>query len=321
MPEPGEPRAPRRIPAPPTLLLVLASLFWAGNFVLGRAVSGRVPPVALAFWRWVLALALLLPLSWRSLRAQAPALRRAWPVVAALGVLGVGSFSTLVYVGLRDTTATNAVLLNSVCPALIVAISFAAGAGRATPGQLLGIAVSLAGVVTIVSQGSLSTLRALSVNAGDLWVLAAVLAWAIYTVLLRRRPPGVDALALLTVLVAVGVVWIAPFYAWEMARGESMRLDLVTVASVAYVGVFPSVLSYAFWNQAVGEVGPSRAGVFIHLLPAFGSLLAILLLGEAFRAFHAAGIGLILLGVTLAGRAPRRPSPAPPADGAGRGEG
>jgi drug/metabolite transporter (DMT)-like permease len=161
-----------------------------------------------------------------------------------------------------------------------------------------------------VSQGSLSTLRALSVNAGDLWVLAAVLAWAFYTVLLRRRPPGVDALALLSVLVAVGVAWIAPFYAWEIARGESMRLDLVTVASVAYVGIFPSVLAYAFWNQAVGEVGPNRAGVFIHLLPAFGSLLAILLLGEAFRAFHAAGIGLILLGVTLAGRAPRGPAPS-----------
>ncbi|HSN92854.1 MAG TPA: DMT family transporter [Anaeromyxobacteraceae bacterium] len=304
MPE-REPHPPRRIPLPPALLLALAALFWAGNFVLGRAVSGRVPPVALAFWRWVLALALLLPLSWRSLRAQAPALRRAWPVVAALGVLGVGSFSTLVYMGLRDTTATNAVLLNSACPALIVAISFVTGAGRATPGQLGGIAVSLAGVVTIVSRGSLSALRGVSFNPGDLWVLAAVLAWAVYTVLLRRRPVGLDALALLTVLVAVGVAWIAPFYAWEMARGPSMRLDLVTLGSVAYVGIFPSVLSYAFWNQAVGEMGPSRAGVFIHLLPAFGSLLAILLLGESFRLFHAAGIALVLLGVTLAGRAPR----------------
>lgn len=191
----------------------------------------------------------------------------------------------------------------------------AAGAGRATAGQVLGIAVSLAGVVAIVTRGSPAALLELSLNPGDLWVLAAVLAWAFYTVLLRRRPAGVDALALLTVLVAVGVVFIAPFYALEAARGATMRLDAVTVASVAYVGIFPSVLSYAFWNQAVGEMGPNRAGVFIHLLPAFGSLLAILLLGESFRLFHGAGIGLILLGVTLAGRAPRRPPPPSAAGG------
>lgn len=167
-----------------------------------------------------------------------------------------------------------------------------------------------------MTRGAPTALLGLSFNPGDLWVLAAVLAWAFCTVLLRRRPAGVDALALLTILVAVGLVFIAPFYALEIARGATMRLDLVTVASVAYVGVFPSVVSFAFWNQAVGEMGPNRAGAFIHLLPAFGSLLAILLLGESFRPFHAAGMGLILLGVTLAGRAPRRRSPAPGAAGA-----
>lgn len=307
MPRLEPPAAARRLRLPPWLLLVLATLFWAGNFVVGRAVGGRVPPVALSFWRWAVALAVILPLARADLRAQARALRRAWPVVVPLGILGVGTFNTMVYLGLRETTATNAVLLNSACPVLIVALSVASGGGRPAARQLLGIAVSLAGVVVIVSRGAPASLLSLSVNAGDLWVLGAVASWAIYTVLLGRRPAGVDPLALLAALVAVGLAWIAPFYAWELAAGERFELDAAALGAIAYVGLFPSVASFVFWNQAVAEIGPSRAGVFIHLLPAFGALLAIALLGESFRAFHLAGIALILAGVALAGS----PGPAP----------
>ncbi len=299
----------RRPPVSPYLLLTLASLFWAGNFVVGRAVGGRVPPVALAFWRWVVAMAVILPLAWPGLRAQAPALRRAWPVLLPLGILGVGNFNTMVYLGLRQTSATNAVLLNSACPALIVGISFLAGGGRPAARQVLGIAVSLAGVLVIATRGAPGSLRSLAFNPGDLWVLGAVASWALYTVLLARRPAGVDGLALLAVLVAVGIAWIAPFYAWELLRGERLRLDAATVGAIAYVGLLPSVASYVFWNRAVAEIGPSRAGVFIHLLPAFGALLAVIVLGESFRPFHLVGIALILAGVALAGtaRLPQRP--------------
>ncbi len=296
----------RRLHVSPYLLLGLAALFWAGNFVVGRAVGGRVPPVALSFWRWAVALALILPFAWPSLRAQAPALRRAWPVLVPLGILGVGNFNTMVYLGLRQTTATNAVLLNSACPALIVAISFAAGGGRPAARQLLGIAVSLAGVLAIASRGRPASLLALAFNPGDLWVMGAVASWALYTVLLRRRPAGVDGVALLTALMAVGLAWIAPFYAWELARGERLVLDAVTLGAIAYVGLLPSVAAYVFWNRAVAEIGPSRAGVFMHLLPAFGAALAVVALGESFRAFHLAGIGLILAGVALAAAAAPR---------------
>jgi drug/metabolite transporter (DMT)-like permease len=304
----------RHVPAPPYVLLALATLFWSGNFVLGRAVSARIPPVGLAFWRWVGAFAVLLPLSYPRLKEQWPLLRGSWKTLVPLGILGVGSFNTLVYVGLHETTATNAVLLNSACPAFIAAITFLVRGQRATLRQGTGILLSLLGVAAIVSRGAPESLLTLSFNPGDLWVLTAVLCWAVYTVLLGRRPGGIHPMAFLTALVGVGVAWLAPLYAVEIVRGGRMALDAVTFGSLVYLALLPSLASYVFWNQAVGEVGPTRAGAFLHLMPAFGSLLAVLLLGESFRLYHILGIGLILSGVTLAGGAAQ---PARPARGKG----
>ncbi|HEX9049885.1 MAG TPA: DMT family transporter [Anaeromyxobacter sp.] len=298
MPSATEPAA-RRARAP--LLLGVAALLWSGNFVLGRAVAGRIPPVALAFWRWAVALAVLLPLTLRGVRDAAPALRRSWKILVPLGILGVGNFNLLVYVGLTGTSATNALLLNSACPAFILGLSFAAGLERPGPRQLAGIAVSLAGVVTIVTRGAPATVLSVSFARGDLWVLAAVLSWAAYTILLARRPAGVEPLPLLAVLIAIGLLWIAPFYALELARGARLHLDAASAGAILYVALFASLAAYALWNAGVAAVGASHAGVFLHLMPAFGAVLAALLLGESFRAFHAAGIALILAGVTLAG--------------------
>jgi drug/metabolite transporter (DMT)-like permease len=283
----------------PSLLLSGAALLWAGNFVLGRAMRGHVPPVGLAFWRWTLALLVLLVLYGRRLAAQRGPLLAGWKVVVLLGVLGVGNFNLFVYMGLQHTTATNALLLNAAGPAFIVALSVLAGLGRPTGRLLLAVALSLAGVVVILSQGRLSTLLELRLNPGDLWILAAVLSWSIYTVLLDRRPRGVEPMVFLTALVIVGTAWIAPFYAWEIARGLRVVPDLVTAGSILYVGVFASLVAYAFWNAGVGQAGAARAGVFMNLMPAFGTLLAVALLGEPFRLFQAAGIALIAAGVSL----------------------
>ena len=302
------PRAPRALR--PYLFLSLAALFWSGNFVVGRAVHGRIPPVGLAFWRWTVALAILVVVARRSLRAQGRALLGSWRMLLVLGILGVGNFNLFVYIGLQDTSATNALLLQSACPAFIVAIAAVTGAARASARQVAGIGLSLAGVVTILTRGAPGALASVSFARGDLWVLAAVLSWAAYTLLLRRRPAGVDPLALLAALVAVGVAWIAPFYALELARGRRMEVDAVSTASVLYVAVFASVLAYWLWNEGVSRVGASRAGVFLHLMPAFGSLLAVGFLGESFRWFHGAGLALILAGVFLAG-GPAAPGPRP----------
>jgi len=302
----------RHVPAHPYLLLVMATLFWSGNFVLGRAVSAHIPPIGMAFWRWVGAFAVLLPFSYTHLESQWPAILRSWKTILPLGILGIGSFNTLVYIGLHETTATNAILLNSACPAFILAISFVIRSQMATSRQCVGIAVSLLGVVAIVCRGSLGTLLALSFNRGDMWVLTAVLCWAFYTILLKRRPEGVHPLALLSVLIGIGVACLGPLYAWEISRGLRVVPDAATIGSLLYLALLPSLAAYIFWNQAVEELGANRAGAFLHLMPAFGSLLAVLLLGESFRYFHAAGIALILAGVTLAGGSTPAPRPAGP---------
>ena len=287
----------------PYLLLSAASLFWAGNFVTGRAVHGHVPPLALAFWRWALALLFLLPFAWRHLRAGVPALRRSWKVVVALGILGVGNFNMLVYVGLQETTATNALLLNAACPAFIAGLSFAVGTARPSGRQLLGIAASLLGVLAIVSRGAPARLLELTFNHGDLWVLAAVLSWAAYTVVLARRPAGVEPLGFLAATMVVGVAWIAPFYGLELVRGARPVLDVTTGAAILYVALLPSISAYVCYNQGVALIGAHRAGVFLNLMPAFGIGLAVVLLGESFHAFQAVGVALILCGVWLAGSA------------------
>jgi drug/metabolite transporter (DMT)-like permease len=299
----------RHLPLHPALLLALAQLLWAGNFVLGRAVSAHIPPVALSFWRWVVALLVLLPLTARQVRAGWPIIRRSLPVLVPLGILGVGNFSTLVYVGLGQTSATNAALLNSACPAFILIIGPLLGGRRPGARQAAGIATSLLGVLTIVARGDPQTLLGLTFNRGDAWVLAAVFSWAIYTVLLARRPAGLHPMALLTVLVAIGLAWIAPFYAVERWRGAPMTWDGPTVASLGYVGVLASVVAYVAWNQGVAELGAERSGAFLHLLPAFAAVLAALLLGETFHAYHAAGIALVLLGVRVAGGGRRFDAP------------
>jgi drug/metabolite transporter (DMT)-like permease len=307
---------PRQPTRHPYLLLAAATLFWAGNFVVGRAVHGHVPPLALAFWRWLVALLVLAVVARRSLASTWPRLARAWPVVVPLGILGVGNYGALVYVGLRDTTATNALLLNSACPAFIVALALATGGGRPTARQLGGIALSLAGVLVIVTHGAPASLLAVRFSSGDLWVLAAVVSWAGYTVLLPRAP-DVPPLALLTALAAVGVAWLTPFYLWERAGGLDLRWDATTAGSVVYVALVASVAAYLAWNRGVAAIGASRAGVFVHLMPAFGVVLAAVLLREPLRAFQVAGIALILAGVWLAGTArARRPvtaRAAPPA--------
>lgn len=285
----------------PYLLLVLTTLFWAGNFVLGRAVEGIVPPLALAFWRWAVALAILLPIAWPRLRVEWPLVRAHWISLTVLAVLGVANYNTFAYVGLQYTTATNAVIMVSTTPVLIVALSFALLRITVSARQGLGIVASLMGVLVIVTGGEPQTLLALRLNRGDLWVLGAILSWALYSVcLMKWRPPGLHPLALLSATIAIGVLVLLPFYAGEAAGGVVPKINGVTLASIGYVAVFPSVLAYLFWNRAVAELGANRCGQFLHLIPAFGAIMSMLFLGERLYGFHAVGIGLIALGIYLA---------------------
>jgi drug/metabolite transporter (DMT)-like permease len=288
-----------RIKASPYLLLVLTPLFWAGNFVLGRAVKASIPPIGLAFWRWAIALLVLLPFALPHLRAQWPLVRANWKALAVFAVLGVTCFNTFVYIGLHFTTATNALLVNSIIPVLIVVLSRMLIRTPITRRQAAGIALSLAGVISIICRADLNLLLSLQLNKGDLWVLLAVGCWAFYTVHLRHRPAGLHPLTFLSAIFAIGLMVLAPFYAWEIGQGGRVGTDPATCVSILYVALFPSILAFIFWNQAVGEVGPTKAGLFIHLMPVFGTLLSIIFLGESLHLFHLAGIGLIFSGIYL----------------------
>lgn len=292
----------RTSPSLAYLFLTLATLFWAGNFVLARAMHASVAPLTLSFARWGIALVLLLPFgaapAWRQRELWLPHWRR----ILLLGLLGVTGFNSLVYLGVQSTTATNAVLMNSFIPILIV-IFGALGFGlKLSVRQALAIAVSFAGVLAIVAHGEPARLMALDINHGDAIVFGAMIAWALYTLLLRGLPAGLDRIGILTVLVAVGLVGIAPLFAAELANGRTTPLNAATLATFLYVGTLPSVAAYYCYNYGVAQVGAARAGTFIHLMPAFGAVLSLLFLGETIRAYHVAGIGAILVGVVVSTR-------------------
>jgi drug/metabolite transporter (DMT)-like permease len=285
----------------PYLLLTLTALFWSGNFVLGRAVHGSVPPVGLAFWRWAGATLILIGPAWGHLRRDGPVLAASWPIVLVLSALGVAVFNTLVYIGLQTTGALNAVLMQSTMPVMIVALGFLAFRDTVTVRQAVGIALSLSGAVAIVTRGNPAALAGVELNGGDLWIVLAVASYAAYSVLLRRRP-AVHPLSLLVATFLPGSLMVLPFYVWESLSGRPVRLDAPSLLAIAYVAIFPSILAYFCFNRGVELVGANRAGLFIHLMPVFGSIMAVLFLGERFEPFHAAGIALILAGIVLATR-------------------
>lgn len=288
-----------RIKAHPFLLLTLTALFWAGNFVIGRAMKSSIPPISLAFWRWALALAILMPFSIPHLRAEWPVLRQNWRWLTLFGVLGISSFNTFVYIGLHSTTATNALIINSVIPILIVLLSRLLAATPVSSRQALGIAISLSGVLTIICRANLDVILTLKINSGDAWILLAVISWAFYTYLLRHRPPELHPLSFLTAIVATGLMPLSLLYAWELSQGKFFDMSPANITSILYVGIFPSVLAFIFWNQSVREIGPNKAGLFLYLMPVFGTILSIIFLGETFHLFQLAGAGLIFSGIWL----------------------
>lgn len=290
----------QRLWATAPLLLVLATLFWSLNFVLGRAVIETIPPIALSFWRWSIAFLIVLGFAWPHLRrGDFATLRAQWTRVAALGFLGVATFNALVYYGLHTTTVTNAVLLQSTMPVLIALGSFLIFRESMPPRALLAVAVSLAGVAVIVARGELSVLRSLSIAPGDAWIMLAVIFYALYSVLLRRRP-AVHPLSFLAGTFAFGSLMLLPVYVWEHLSVAAIHWDLPTFAAIAYVGIFPSLLAYLCFNRSVELIGANRAGQFVHLMPVFGSALAALFLGERLQGFHLMGAVLIAAGIALA---------------------
>ena len=304
---------PARFHASPYLLLSLTSFFWSLNWVVGRAIVGHVSPLAFTFSRWIVAVAVMLPFAWPQIRAHWPLIRRNWKTIVWLGFWGTGLHNAFAYVGLQYTTANNGVILNSSIPIMIIMIGWLVYRETITRVQTLGVAISIAGILVIVSRGDLSALAALSFNKGDLIVLAGMVFWAAYTVFLRMKPAELPGLALLACCGTVGTFLLFPLFLFEMLfLGGHVEFTPATLTAMLYVGIFPAFVGYVFWNRGVAEVGANRAGIFVHLMPAFVAVLAWLFLGERIYLFHLVGIALILAGIALTTRGHRAvPEPGP----------
>jgi drug/metabolite transporter (DMT)-like permease len=290
-----------RLYANPYLLLALTALFWAGNFVVARGVHIHVPPIALAWTRWCFATLIILPFAAPYVRRDWPVIRANLPILTFFAVIGVGAFNTLSYTGLNYTTALNALVLQSSGPILIVLASFAIFGDLISLRQAIGITISLTGVLLMVARGDLSVLAGLELNRGDLLLLAALGLWGLYTAFLRLRPP-LHWLSFTAVTFFIGAAVNTPFFVWEHLLVRQLQFDAPTAAAIAYVSIFPSVLAYIFFNRGVELIGANRAGVCLYLVPLFGAVLAILLLGEEPQAYHFIGIAFILAGVSMAAR-------------------
>ena len=282
------------------LLLALANLLWSGNWIAGRALRDAFDPITLNFWRWAIATLALAPFALPALRGQGALLRRHAGILFILSLTGIAVFQSLVYLGLRSTTAVNAVLINSSIPAFFLLCSWLIDRERASWRQIAGMLVSLAGILVILSRGRPAALVELELHAGDAWILLAMPVWGIYSVLLKRRPAELGGLAFLFVISLAGVVMLLPLAALAAAQRPLEFPTPAEALGVLYMGLMASVVAFIFWNRGVAAVGANAAGFTIHLLPAFGTVLAILFLGETFASFHAAGIATILAGVLLA---------------------
>ena len=280
--------------ANPYVLLTLTTFFWGANVVVGRAATaGDMPPVALSFWRWAIATLILLPFAGPALWRQRAVVIRHWPILLVLSISGVAIFNTLLYLSLTMTTALlylsltmttaiNAALIQGFLPALTVFVSWIILREGTTPRAVAGMVVSMIGVVVVISRGDLGLLIGLGPNLGDLLMLPAMASWALYTVLLRFKPRGLDPFAFILLTFLIGVVFVGAAYAVELALGKTFALDAATGSAIAYVALFPALIAYILWNRGVQAVGANVASQFQYLMPLWGSLLAVIFLGEAF---------------------------------------
>ncbi len=281
----------------PYLLLSLSSLFWSLNQVFGRGLRDEIPPMAFAFWRWAIAMSVLIPFALPHVIRQWPTIKAAWKPLLVMGIFGTAFHNALQYVGLQYTTATNGLLLNSVIPIMVIAVSWLFLGLKLTAMQRIGVTLSFLGVICIVIRGDFSVLKQLAFNRGDVWILIGISLWAVYTICLRWRPPQLHPIAFLWLIGTIGLIGITPFHFSDMESGRHIVITSQSIATLIYTGLFPSILAFVFWNYGVKQIGPNKASLFLHLVPVFGSIFSITFLGERLYLFHLLGIMLIFTGI------------------------
>ena len=285
----------------PYLLLCITALCWAGNAIVGRLAAGHIPPVTLSFLRWSLAFLLILPLAWKQLRQDWPAIRSRLGIMIALSLTGIGAFNTLQYWSLEYTQALNTLLLQSSGPLIVAVWSMLLLRVHLTAAQAIGIVLSLAGVLLILTRGHPTALASITFNRGDLIFLLAMAIFGFYSVLSLKRPQ-IHGLSMVAFTFGCGAASLIPLLVWELHARPVMVLDAKNLLSLLYVAIFPSTIAYLCFNRGVLLIGANRAAPFLHVVPVFGSIMAFVFLGEQPEIFHVIAFALVLGGVFIASR-------------------
>ena len=288
---------------PPQLLLVLATLLWGGNFVIGRAVTGDIPPITLAFLRWCVAFIVFLPIVYSRVRREWPMIKANWPAVIVMAITGVACFNTLVYIGVYYTTSINASLMNSSTPIIIYILSFIFLKERLSKFQLIGTALSLSGVMFILSKGSLETLLSFSFNKGDLIVLIAVFCWSVYSLLVKQYAGRLPGYSMFLVTIALGIIMLLPFTIYElMTTSVEIIWSPSTISAIFYVGIAASIVAFLSWNNGVVALGANKASIYLNFIPLFATIFAVLFLNEDLLIAQVIGGLAVICGVIIANK-------------------
>ena len=287
----------------PYILLIIATLLWGGNFVIGRAVTGDIEPITLALLRWCTAFIVFLPIAYRPLKQEWHKLKANFHIVIILAITGVAAFNTLVYIGVHYTTSINASLMNSSTPIIIYLLSFFFLKERLSKQQIIGTALSLIGVAFILSGGKLSTLLSFQFNKGDLIVLLAVACWAIYSLLIKQYASKLPGYSTFLVTIVLGILILLPFTIWErMHVASSIEWNLTTISAILYVGILASIVAFLSWNKGVVALGANRASIFLNFIPLFASIFAVLFIGESLQITQLIGGLAVIVGALIANR-------------------
>ena len=285
------------------VFLVLATLFWSGNFIVGKSASiYEIPPFSLNFYRWLFAGLILLPFTIKEIFKKKNYIFNNIGFFIILGISSITIFNSAVYYSLYYMQVISGVLMISTIPVWIMFISSILGIEKTNKFQIVGVILSLIGVLFIITKSNLNLIKNLDFNKGDLIMASGMFAWALYSALLKKKSYEISQITLLEVVIIIGLLFLVPIYILEMNLGNPLVLNKPFVLTLSYVVLFPGLASFFFWIKGISIIGANRAGVFLHLMPIFGSLMAIILFNEKFMFYHLLGAIFIVAGITLSNK-------------------
>ena len=282
------------------IFLIFATLFWSGNFIVGKAASlFEIPPFTLNFYRWTFAWLILAPFTLNEIFQKKNYILENIKILIILGITSITVFNSIVYFSLNFTQVISGVLMISTIPVMIIFFCWVLKIEKTNFYQILGVIFSLLGVVVIVTKADLGKLLSLNFNKGDLWMVVAMFSWAMYSALLRKKKFELSQISLLQVIISAGLILLLPAYLIEMALGHKVNINLPFILTLSYVVLFPGLASFIFWIKGIALIGSNRSGIFLHLMPIFSTILAILIFKEKFMTFHLIGTIFIITGIVL----------------------